>query len=190
MANWISSTGRISLAAIITMMVVVVMSPAVTHAATNQGTGDIAGVGGDLTDSNVFNLSATTLAVVKTAFLTDGTELSDSDTVASGTLVQFMIFIDNTTDAAVADVSVSDILNVAFTYQTGTIKVDNSVATGGSNAAIYAAVDAVGALTDAVDGDAASITGTTIDAGNENVANSTVSIAANTVWAILFTVQM
>ncbi len=45
-------------------------------------------------------------------------------------------------------------------------------------------------FSDAVDGDVVSITGSTIDAGNENVANAQLDIAADTVWAILFSVKM
>ena len=55
----------------------------VAQTAPNQGIGDVAGVGADLTDSNVFDLSSTgALVLVKTAFLTTGgAQLSDNDTV-------------------------------------------------------------------------------------------------------------
>jgi len=45
-------------------------------------------------------------------------------------------------------------------------------------------------LSDAVDGDVASFTGSTIDAGNQNVANLQLDINANAVWAILFSAKM
>jgi hypothetical protein len=77
------------------------------------------------------------------------------------------------------------------------LKVDNTVAncaaascTAGEESSIFTAVNASAARTDAVDADVVSITGSTIDAGNANVANGQVNIAANRVWALLFTVQM
>jgi hypothetical protein len=41
-----------------------------------------------------------------------------------------------------------------------------------------------------VDGDVASFTGSTIDAGNQNAANAQLDIAADRVWAILFSAKM
>ncbi|MEE8129328.1 MAG: hypothetical protein V3T48_03520, partial [Vicinamibacterales bacterium] len=58
---------------------------------------------------------------------------------------------------------------------------------------IFQTTDGTGALTDSVNGDAASfdIPTTTIDVGDENQAgNATVSIAANSVLAVVFTVTM
>ena len=57
----------------------------VAFATDNTATGDIAGVGGDLTDSNTFTINATTLALMKAAFLTDGTALTSGDNVPAGT---------------------------------------------------------------------------------------------------------
>ena len=159
------------------------------HAADNQATGDIGGVAGDLQDSNVFTLNTTLLALVKAAFLADGTQLSNNDTVPSGTLVKFLIYVDNTTALAVDDVNVVDDL-VGFTYQAGTLKVDNSVATGATEAAIYAAVNGATALDDAVDGvDVAGISGTTISAGS-GTGNAQLDIQGDRVWAMLFTVSI
>ena len=99
--------------------------------------------------------------------------------------------------SAQTDVSVRDILDPTFSYQINTMKVDNSVAncaaitcTAGEESVIYTAVDGVLASTDAVDGDVVSISGTMIDVGNQNVANAQLNIAANRVWALLFTVKM
>ena len=75
--------------------------------------------------------------------------------------------------------------------------MDNSVAdcalavcTAAEELAIFTAVNGAGFLTDAVDGDVASITGGTLDAGNQNVANLQLDIDANKVRAILFSVKM
>lgn len=171
--------------------------PAMLLAASNQGTGDVGGVDGDLDDSNVVTLTTKTLALVKRAFLADGTPIADGSVLPKGTLVNFMIYINNNTDVAVNDVSVQDVLNAAFTYQAGTMKVVNSVnecagneCTGNEETAIYNAAEAAAAGTDAIDGDVVSITDTTIDIGDENVANDTLDIAAGKVWALLFTVEM
>ena len=67
------------------------------QAATNTALGDIAGVGGDLDDSNTFELIASTSTLVKTAFLTVGnTALSDGDRLPVGTSVDFLIYINKT----------------------------------------------------------------------------------------------
>ncbi len=171
----------------------------VAQAANNQGIGDVAGVGADLTDSNVFILSSTGsgLVLVKTAFLTSsGTQLTSSDTVPAGTSVDFMIYINNESSVPISDVSIQDVLDAAFTYQAGTIKIDNSVADCGvscdttEEAAIYAAAIATGVLSDAAAaGDAASFAALTVDAGNSVVgANDQLDIAANRVLALVFTV--
>jgi hypothetical protein len=180
----------------------------VTRAAQNVGTGDIAGVPGDLTDSPPFDLSTTTLGLVKRAYLSDGTPLTSGTSVPRGTVVKFMIYLNNNTGVPVNDVSIQDALvGATFDYQLNTIKMDNAVAacalaacTGAEEAAIFASVDAVvgdclgsGAnCTDAVDGDVVSYTAatTTIDAGDQNVANATLNANANSVLAMLFTITM
>ena len=172
------------------------MSP-VAQAALNTGTGDVSGDGAALGDSNAFDLSSSAaLTLVKTAFLTiGGTQLTSGDTVPAGTSVDFMIYINNESTVAINDVSMQDILDPAFTYQTGTIKIDNSVGDCGAactpaqEQAVYAAAILTGPLTDAVDLlDAASNSGVNIDAGDENVLNGTLNVAANSVLALVFTV--
>ena len=80
---------------------------------------------------------------------------------------------------------------------TGTIQVDNSVAecalavcTAAEELAIFTAVDGAAFLTDAIDGDVACITGSTLDAGDQNVANQQLDINTDAVWAILFSLKM
>lgn len=169
------------------------------QAATNTASGDIAGVVADLGNSNTFTLNAQALALIKRAFLTDGTPLTSGATLPRGTAVRFMIYVNNNTAFAVNDMSVQDVLAANFVYQAGTIKVDNSVnncaavaCTPAEEAAIYAAVNAAAARTDAIDPDVASYTGgsTTIDVGNQAVANAQLNVSANKVWAVVFTVVM
>jgi hypothetical protein len=182
------SGARRAAAATIALAAVVVCTPPTAEAADNTATGDIAGVGADLTDSNTFTLTSTTLALVKTAFR-NGTEMVSGATVPRGTLVQFMVYVDNATAFSVDDLNVSDVLDPAFVYQPGTIRVDNSVATGATNAAIFAAVSAAAPVSDANDGDAAGMSGTTLTAGSGG-GNAQVDIAASRVYAVLFDVTV
>jgi hypothetical protein len=185
--------------ALLAGIVTLVISGAV-FAADNTGTGDIGGVAADLTDSNTFTLNSTTLAIAKRAFLADGTPLTTGATLPRGTVVKFMLYVNNNTAVAVNDISMQDVLNATFAYQTGTIKVDNTVAncaiaacTAAEEAAIYTAVDGASALTDTTDADVATYTAgtTTIDLGNSVVGgNAQLDVAANTVYAVLFTVTM
>lgn len=171
-----------------TWLAALVFTPLAARAADNTATGDIAGVGADLNDSNTFTLNSTTLALVKTAFR-NGTELASGATLPRGTLVQFMVYVDNSTAFSVDDVNMSDVLDPAFVYQTGTIRVDNSVATGAANAAIFAAVSGAAPLSDANDADAAGIAGTTLTAGSGG-GNAQVDIGASSVYAVLFDVTV
>lgn len=159
-------------------------------AADNTATGDIAGDGADLGDSNTFTLNTTTLGIVKTAFLTDGTPLASGAALPRGTLVQFMLYIDNTTSVPVVDVNVQDVLDAAFLYEAASIRVDDTTATGSTAAAIYATVSATAPLDDGVDGlDVAGIAAATLSAGASS-GNVQLDIPANSVWAMLFTIEM
>jgi len=171
--------------------------PLSVHAATNQGTGDVAGDAAALAPSNVFDLSSQQLALIKRAFLADGTALTSGSTVPRGTEVRFLIYINNTTAFEATDVSAQDVLAATFAYQPGTLKVDMTVpncalgnCTPAEEAAIYAAVNGQAASTDAVDADVVSLTGATIDAGNQAQANSQLNVPANRVFAMLMTVRM
>jgi len=169
------------------------------QAATNTGTGDIAGIPGDLTPSNTVTLTSATLALIKRAFLADGTALANNASLPKGTLVKFMIYINNNTNVGANDVSVQDAL-VGFAYQAGTIKTSNTfnncaaaICLPAEEALIYAAVNAGTAKTDGTPDDEASYTAgtTTIDLGDQIVTTNTqLDIAAGKVWAAIFTVKM
>ena len=159
-------------------------------AADNQGFGDVGGDSDSLTDSNIFQLFSTILALNKMAFLADGTPLTSGATLPRGTEVQFVIYIDNTTAFAVTDVSIRDVLDSTFAYQAGSMMVDNTAANASTPTQIYNAVSAGTAMLDPIGADVASAVGVTIDVGNENVANGPLTIAANRVWAILFRTLM
>ncbi len=165
----------------------------------NIGLGDINGDSAGLADSNTFQLSSTGagLQLVKTAWMTsNGSPITSGSTVPQGTLVDFMIYVNNPGTVAINDVSIQDVLDGAFVYQLESIRVDNSVVDCGATcdateeAAIYAAASVVGNNLDAVDGDTSSFAGVTIDAGNQVAGNARLDAAANKVLAVVFTVRM
>jgi len=181
--------------------VFLILSP-VAQAADNQGTGDVASDPAALVDSNIFQLFSTgaALTLVKTAFLNStGVELTSGDTLPQGTLVDFMIYVNNSGSVAVNDTSIQDVLDPLFVYQAGTIRVDNSqtwaaaVCLVGEEPAIYAAAAAVGPGSDlAAVGDTVSFDGTdTIDIGDSvETANDQQNALAGNVLAVVFTVQV
>ena len=138
------------------------------------------------------------LTIVKTAFELDGTPIATGATIPYFVEFKYMLYINNP-GIARSDVTVRDVLDAAFQYQTATIQVDNSVAecaltvcTAAEELAIFTAVNGAAFLSDAMDGDVASYTGASlsVDAGDGNVANLQLDINADAVWAILFSVKM
>jgi uncharacterized repeat protein (TIGR01451 family) len=138
------------------------------------------------------------LAVVKRAFRVDGTPIASGVTAPKGSLVRFLMYVSNR-GGAVNDVSIQDVLDPGFSYMPGTIRVDNTVTpcsgdncTAPEESAIYTAVAARPPVTDSVDGDAISYSGgpRRVDAGNVNVGNGQLNLAANRVWAMLVTVRV
>ena len=107
--------------------VFLILSP-VAQAADNTGTGDVAGVPADLTNSNTFQLFSSNPTLVKRAFLAGGgAALTSGDTLPAGTSVDFLIYLNNEADTAILDVSIQDALT-GFTYTAGTIRVLNTTA--------------------------------------------------------------
>ncbi len=138
------------------------------------------------------------LAIVKRAFLPDGTPIPSGTVMPRGTTFHYLLYINNR-DAAVNDVSVLDVLDPAFAYSPGTIRTDASVpacaaaaCTPAEEGSIFAAVSARPPNTDAVDADEVSYTAgtTTVEAGSRISANARLDIPAGSVWAMLFTVRM
>ncbi len=91
-----------------TLCLVIFIGLVTTHsaswAATNIGRANLGAdpTPGDtdfITDSATLTITSTTLAVVKKAFLDDdtGTEIVGGSSVVKGTIVKFMIYIDNST---------------------------------------------------------------------------------------------
>ena len=110
----------------------------------------------------------------------------------------YLLYITNPGPAR-TDVSLQDVLDPAFEYQSGSIRVDSSASaciagscTTTEEQSIFTAAKAASAGTDAVDGDAVSYTaGTkTIDAGDESAANLQLDIPANSALGLLFEVKV
>lgn len=136
------------------------------------------------------------LALVKRAFLSDGTPLASGAVLPRGTKFLYLVYVNNPSRAR-ADVSLADVLDPAFAYQAATLRLDNSMddcalpaCSAAEEQTLLATVQAQAAGTDAIDGDAVSITGGTIHVGDGAVGNSTLSIASQKVCALLFSVTM
>jgi uncharacterized repeat protein (TIGR01451 family) len=135
------------------------------------------------------------VALVKRAYLADGTPIVNLATVPKGTLVKFLLYLNNQ-GPIVNDVSVQDVLDPGFQYVTGSMRISNTpvsctlpACTGVEEAAIFTAANSGTAVTDAVDGDAASYSGATLDVGNQSAANAQLDLAAARVWAVVFSVR-
>ena len=106
---------------------------------------------------------------------------------------------DNTTATSLNDVTVQDLLDPVFAYQSGTIKVDNTqscaaaICNPGEESVIFSNVDDNAALSDAAaPGDVGSFDGgDTLDLGDGNEGgNDPLDLNASGVWVVLFTARM
>lgn len=183
----------LSMIVVIMLTVITMIIPASAAVVPNTATGDIAGAAADLdTTQSTFTVDITTLALVKAAFLTDGTQLTDGDKVAKGTMIQFLLYVDNSTNALVDSVNAVDILNAAFAYQTGSIITDATTVSSGvwTEQDLYDTITGSGTpRTDLVSGlDIAGSAAGTVSAG-DGAGNAVLSIAADRVWGMVFTVK-
>lgn len=143
------------------VLAAVILLPSIVEAATNIGRADL---GADplvadsdyITDSGVLTITSTKLAVMKKAFLDDGTgtEIASGSSVVKGTIVKFMIYLDNSTSVQASDVRLVDLLDeTAFTYQAGSLKWNNSTTNSAAAVAtIFTDTNGGVALTDAISG--------------------------------------
>lgn len=135
-------------------------------------------------------------SVIKKPFTAAGTPVPDAALLPRGTLVKFLLYINNV-GGAISDVAVQDVLAAGFAYVPGSIRFSNTVpqcvdlvCTPAEEATIFASADAGTVGTDPVDADIVSFTGVTLNAGNQNAANAQLNITASNVWALVFTVRM
>jgi len=193
------STRKVLIAFALTLAMIAL--PTSAFAVDNQGTGDVAGDGTALSDSNVFQLNSTTLSIVKRAFDLSDNPIATGSSIPRGTQFKFMLYINNTTPVDVTDVSISDFIDpTGFAYVTGTTRVDSSVVNCAAVAclaaeelAVFQAANLTGALDDTTDGDAINYVAgtTTLNVGDENEPlNAAVSVPANSVLAVTFDVTM
>ena len=184
----------------LTALVIGVMIGAMTGAApalaqvTNTGVGYLGASDPNLGDGSI-TLTPQTLSVVKRAFTSAGGAIAGGSTVAVGTTIKFMLYINNKTDSTLSDVSLRDVLAANYLYQAGTIKVVNPgtacallACTGAEESTMFGLADAAAALTDGVNADTASIAGATVDIGNQFVANGQLDVTAQSRLAVLLTV--
>ncbi len=134
------------------------------------------------------------MSIVKRAFQLDGTPIASGSTLPTGTPVRFLLYIDNPS-GAVIDAGLQDLLDPLFAYQTGSMRVSNSLISSTvcpaavcDEAAIFAAADTGTVVSDAVDTDVVALSGATIHAGDGTVANARLDLTADRVWAVVFTV--
>lgn len=142
------------------------------------------------------NVSGLPLAIVKRAFTTDGTPLSDGAVAPKGSRIKFLLYIDND-GGAVTDVRLSDVLDLGFAYEVESMRSANITAncatsscTGAEEQAIFDDAVAGAALTDAADTDVATFGSGVIEIGKQNAGNAQLDIADGKVWAIVFTVKV
>ena len=153
-----------------------------------------------ITDSPTLTITSSTLAVVKKAFVDDdtGTEIADGSSVVKGSIVKFMIYIDNSTSTQAADIRLEDQLNdTDFTYQANSLSWNNNATNTGSPVAIiFATTDTSGAntgvaLSHPVNADAASAD-TTVSpdlitmGAHTGQTNGVVNIPAGKIVAFMF----
>lgn len=135
--------------------------PALAQAATNIGRADmgadpLAADNDFITDSGTLTITSTKLTVMKKAFVDDntGTEIASGSSVVKGTIVKYMVYIDNSTNAQATDVRFVDLMDeVALTYQANSLRWNNNVTnTAAPVATIFTDTNAGAslALTDAI----------------------------------------
>ncbi|NOT35466.1 MAG: T9SS type A sorting domain-containing protein [Candidatus Eisenbacteria bacterium] len=162
----------------------------VTGTATD-GSGNTSEFGAD----RVVTAGGGPLAITKRAFLPGGTPLNSGMTLPRGTRFQFMLYVSNN-GPAVNDVTLRDLLDPAFEYEPGSLRVTMAPSnclgancTAAEEATMYALSAAAPSSSDGIDGDVAAFSAGTVHAGNQNVANARLDVPANRACVLLFTVH-
>lgn len=172
---------------------------AAVNTATDPGGGSVS-----LTASGNVTVTETALLLVKQVWSPAGVCLTSSPTVgactnagitvAKGTPLKFIIYVQNTTAFTLTDIRIQDALDITpgtgFTYTAGSLKYDLSTADTATIGEIYSAVDAGTVESDAVDTGAGNYA--SYFAGNITVgavsgqANLTLPVPANKTFALEF----
>jgi hypothetical protein len=134
--------------------------------------------------------------LVKRVFDATGNAIASGVTLAKGTVVQFLLYVDNR-GGVVTDLRLSDALAAGFSYVAGSMKwadvtpsCAGTTCTGPEDSALLAAALAGTALTDAADGDTGAVSGATIQLGKANAASARLDIVAGKVYAVVFRARM
>ncbi len=201
---WFPLAGALALAAALAL-------PA-AQAATNDAT-NLAGGTTTLTSSGTVTVNSTALTLIKAVFdAGSGTCLASDDSdaacnstntvsVPAGQTIKFLIYVDNSTGVSATDIRFQDLLDDAgsgFTYTAASIKWGTRASAGATKANISTAANGGTALSDAYDGSTVLNEYAGIDTGvspdNLTVGgdasspdNDQVDVAANTVFAVVFT---
>ncbi len=175
---------------VVLLTALLTFSPPFAEAATNAVRGGIGGidngtlVGGDGSGSAQVTLNVTDLALVKQARDPAGQVLPAGALVPAGQDVWFVLYVDNSTIAPADDIRIDDVLDEgAFTYVAGSLEMA-TLASGASDAAMWAASwtplsDALG-----TPDDAASALDTGGAAGPDRITLGAVAGQANTAASI------
>jgi hypothetical protein len=138
-STWLKKIGLIAL---VCWALVIQASHAL--AVTNSVTAGIGGIdngtlaGGNGTGSGQIDLNIADLALVLQARDLSGTLLTNGSNVTSGQEIYFLLHVDNNTAAQADNIRIEDVLNEAqFAYVAGSIET-TTVATGSSDAVIWA----------------------------------------------------
>ncbi len=166
---------------------------AASNTAIDPGGGNLA-----LTASGPVSVTSAPLSLRKQARDLGGTVLPNGSNVAAGTQIYFVLYVDNTTAVSAQNIQLSDLLNeTQFTYLPNSLET-TIVASGASDAAIWAGLWSP--LTDGLGGpdDLASITNSGGPVGLDRITigavpgqiNQTLDITGGTLRAIRFVVTV
>lgn len=174
-----------------------------TQAATNRALGGVGGIdngtitGGDGTGTAEITLNSVQLNLAKQARDLSGNVLAADADVASGSIIYFVIHVDNNTDVEAFDVRFSDQLDEnAFLYQAGSLET-TEVPSGSNDTTIWAGPWVT--LSDIQDGDVCRISDNSgihptpdlVTCGSDSAQpNPRMPIPAGTLKAIRFQVEV
>src|SRR6266704_886011 len=198
-----------------TTLMILVLGTAGIYAAVNQAT-DPGGGGVSLTNSGNVTVTSATLQLVKQVWDSAGSNClasipadatcnssATSITVPTGTTLKFLIYVKNTSDVALSDVRLQDLLDdsaTGFTYTASSIKRTPNDGTAPADTATNATIQAAAttAQTDAVGApdDFASITDSNANGKLDKLtvgavtgqANQGLTFQGNKTFAIVFSV--
>lgn len=185
-----------------TVMTAIVFGPTSALAATNTATWDIGGIS-QLPNATfeLISFDGGQIFLTKTAFTTAGVELTDGQSIAATTQVDFMIILNNENLSAVNNISIEDILtDGSFDYVAGNMRfvaggtcATDDCSGAGERSTLLTAANGNPIPDETVElGDVAGYTANTPLANDETVSigstanNAPLNLAAGEVFALVF----